>query len=243
MQSTQCQPIRPADLTPKLITEHHPHHHHYRVFTIINSTIYTVPSEPLRLTHFGMTLSGEKEKKRRKRKRKNLSQWILPPSHGLPTVFEFATCQRLLSDWVGFPSSRPSIMCNGPRTTTTILWSAVIIIFYCLYIPPRHRQEECMNAPGRKPNRSSRRLQLSYEAGRRGKGTERNSSVDSLQIHCTTPLDKMNLDSWLVSRRDSWALSAYLPCWLHLPLCWMVDAPASIQLYTVSATYLSSYHR
>ena len=70
MQSTQCQSIRPADLTPNLITErHHRHHHHYRV-TINNSTIYTVPSEPLRLTHFGMTLSGGKEKKRKEEQKK-----------------------------------------------------------------------------------------------------------------------------------------------------------------------------
>jgi hypothetical protein len=71
MQSTQCQSIRPADLTPKLITErhHHHHHHHYRV-TVNNSTISTAPSEPLRLTHFGMTLSGEKEKKRKEEKEK-----------------------------------------------------------------------------------------------------------------------------------------------------------------------------
>lgn len=117
MQSTQCQSIRPADLTPNLITErHHRHHHHYRV-TINNSTIYTVPSEPLRLTHFGNDLEWRKrkEKKRTEEKEKeketSLSEF-LPPSHGLPTVFEFATCQRLLlSDWVGSPSSRPGIMC------------------------------------------------------------------------------------------------------------------------------------
>ena len=170
MQSTQCQSIRPADLTPNLITErHHRHHHHYRV-TINNSTIYTVPSEPLRLTHFGNDLEWRKRKE-------NLAQWILAPKSWFTHGLWVCNVPEATTFWLGrLPLEPTRYHVYGPRTATTILWSAVIIIFYCVYIPPRHRQEECMNAPGRKPNRGSRRLQLSYEAGKRGKGREGNGT-------------------------------------------------------------------
>lgn len=186
MQSTQCQPIRPADLTPKLITEHH-HHHHCRVFTINNSTIYTVPSEHLRLTHFGMTLSGEKETKRKGKKKSHsvnssAKSWF---THGLLSL------QRARGYFLtgsASPRADPvSCVWTSYRYYYTMKRSNNNILLFVH--PPStqtRRMHECTWSETQ-PQQQEATIELRSGQARE---RERNSSVDSLQIHCTTPLDK-----------------------------------------------------